>query len=390
MSNRIKIAFFHDSEPWGSKMGGIATYILHRASILSKNNFNVYWSDGLKVAFFNNSINDWEIIKEFNAGKFFRVKKRLPDLLPGIKYLIDEIKIDIIEFPDSYSYKIKPLKKKCKVVIQCHTSSPVREFLNDLRPGIRSKLNAKRIKKNLLNADKILACSYEIALLTSGFYKIHTDYFNVIPHAFAKELFNDKKAEQRERENYFIAVANVEYLKGIDLLLKAFLQYKKNGGKNKLYYVGPKHLFDVPPPMDKKWIQLGTDKLLSELKAEDFEFIAYLTKEKVYDLMRKASATIVLSRFEAFTMVIGEASLVECPLIVSNRLGWNNLVNKFDAGILVNPYNKEEVANAMIMVENKNTVNEYSENIKNLYGYLISDELYSKTVNFYKSAVNEK
>lgn len=185
-----KIVFFESAPPYGIRLGGIATYILHRAYILSSNGFEVYWTDGLKVASFNTNKKEWEILKECKADKFFRIKKRYPHLLPGIKYLIDEIKVDIIEFPDSYGYDIKKLKEKCKVIIQCHTSSPVRDFLNDLPLSIRAKLNAKRIRRNLLNADKVLACSYEIALLTADFYKIHLDKFNIIPHAFAKEFLN--------------------------------------------------------------------------------------------------------------------------------------------------------------------------------------------------------
>jgi glycosyltransferase involved in cell wall biosynthesis len=383
MNKNIKITFFESSPPFGNRLGGIATYILHRAYILSSNGFEVYWTDGLKVASFNTNKKEWEIVKEYKADKFFRIKKRYPHLLPGIKYLIDEIKIDIIEFPDSYGYDISKLKEKCKVIIQCHTSSPVRDFLNDLPLSIRAKLNAKRIRRNLLNADKVLACSYEIALLTAGFYKIHLDKFNILPHAFAKEFFNYSLEESIKRENYFIVVANVEYYKGIDLILNAFIEYKKRGGKNKLYYIGPVNLFDVPSPMKERWVELGTDKLLAQLKKDDFEFVPYLKKEEVLKLMSKAAATIVLSRFEAFTMVVGEAASVGCPLIISNRLGWNNLINRFDSGLLVNPYDKNEVADAMIKMEDPVTSDKYSLNIKKLNEFLSSAFLIDKTIKEY-------
>ena len=380
----IKILYFETCNPFGNRLGGIATYILHRAYILSSNGFEVYWTDGLKVASFNTNKKEWEIVKEYKADKFFRIKKRYPHLLPGIKYLIDEIKVDIIEFPDSYGYDIKKLKEKCKVIIQCHTSSPVRDFLNDLPLSIRAKLNAKRIRRNLLNADKVLACSYEIALLTAGFYKIHLDKFNILPHAFAKEFFNYSLEERIKRENYFIVVANVEYFKGIDLILNAFIEYKRRGGKNKLYYIGPVNLFDVPSPMKERWVELGTDKLLAQLKKDDFEFVPYLKKEEVLKLMSNATATIVLSRFEAFSMVVGEAASVGCPLIVSNKLGLNNLIHKFDASIIVNPYDKNEVADAMIKMEDKDYNVKYGVNSQRLYNFLISNELIIDTVAFYK------
>lgn len=381
--NKLSICFFESSPPFGDRLGGIPTYILHRAHTLSKHNFIDYWTDGFKVALFDSELKDWKIIKEFKLSELKkRIISRIHKFLPGIKFLLDDVKIDIIEFPDSYSYKIKPLKEKCKVVIQCHTSSPVREFLNDLKPGIRSKLNARRIRKNLLNADKLLACSYEIALLTSGYYRIHLDNFNVIHHAFERKLFDESVENNSKKENYFIAVANVEYFQGIDLLLNAFKEYKKRGGKNKLYYVGPKNLFETVS-MNKKWLYLGTDKLIMHLDKGDFEFVPYLKKNGVLDLMSKASATIVLSRFEAFTMVVGEAASVRCPLIVSNRTGWNNLINKFDGGMLVNPYNKEEVVNAMFEMENQKTQLQYSKGIKRLFNFISSDSLISATVKEY-------
>lgn len=381
---KYKIVFFESAPPFGDRLGGIPTYILHRAHILSSNNFNVYWTDGFKVALFNADKKEWEIIKEFNFGRLKkRIISRYPKFLPGITYLLDEIEIDLIEFPDSYGYNIKPLKEKCKVIIQCHTSSPVREFLNDLKPDWRSKLNAKRIRKNLLNADKILACSYEIALLTAAYYKIHLDRFNVINHAFAKELFITQNLESSKRENYFIAVANVEYLKSIDLLLKAFIEYKKKGGKNKLYYIGPRNLFDSGEKMTNKWIELKTHKLITDVNDENFKFVPYLKKEEVLDIMSKAAATIILSRFEAFTIVVGEAASVACPLIISNRTGWNNLINKFDAGLMINPYNQVEVANAMLEMEDSDIQKKYSENIKQLNEFLSSDYLITKTINEY-------
>lgn len=310
-------------------------------------------------------------------------------MLPAIKYLLDEVHLDIIEFPDSYGYDISKLKSKCKVIIQCHTSSPIRNFLNFLPLTIRTRLNAKRIRKNLLNADKILACSFEIATLTSGFYKVHLDKFNIIHHAFQKELFNPSEIKSIERENYFISVANAEYIKGIDLLLKAFIEYKKKGGINKLFFIGPKNLTDVPSPMKERWKEIGTNKLIDQIDSKYFQFIPYLTKDKLLNLMSKATATIILSRFEAFTMVVGEAASVGCPIIISDRLGWNNLINRFDAGIMVNPYNKDEVANAMFKFENKITSNNYTKNILQLYSYLVSEELYIQTAFLYKNALNE-
>lgn len=380
----LKICFFESAPPFGDRLGGIASYILHRAHILSANGFEVYWTDGLRVALFNINKKEWEIVKEFKTDKFYRIKKRYPHLSPGIKYLLNEIKIDIIEFLDSYGYDISKLKGKCKVIIQCHTSSPVRDFLNYLPLSFRARLNAKRIKKNSLNADKILACSFEIATLTSGFYKVHLDKFNIIHHAFDKELFNASEIINNTRENYFIAVANVEYIKGIDLILKAFIEYKNKGGKNQLFYIGPKDLFDVPAPMKERWIELGTNKLIEQIDSKYFKFIPYVSKKELLNLMSRATATIILSRFEAFTMVVGEAASVGCPIIVSNRLGWNNLINRFDAGIMINPYNKDEVVNAMLKMEDNNISNIYSDNISKLFNYLCSDLLIKNTVDEYQ------
>lgn len=136
--------------------------------------------------------------------------------------------------------------------------------------------------------------------------------------------------------------------------------------------------------MKERWVELGTDKLLAQLKKDDFEFVPYLKKEEVLKLMSNATATIVLSRFEAFSMVVGEAASVGCPLIVSNKLGLNNLIHKFDASIIVNPYDKNEVADAMIKMEDKDYNVKYGVNSQRLYNFIISNELIIDTVAFYK------
>lgn len=71
-----KICFFESSPPFGNRLGGIATYILHRAYILSATGFEVYWTDGLRVAKFDNDKKQWGIIIEYKADKFYRIKKR--------------------------------------------------------------------------------------------------------------------------------------------------------------------------------------------------------------------------------------------------------------------------------------------------------------------------
>lgn len=111
--------------------------------------------------------------------------------------------------------------------------------------------------------------------------------------------------------NYFLFVGRLIPEKGIEIVIKAFIQYsKKNNLKTKLKIAGTG---------DANY----TEKLkrIAKLSSEEslIEFLGY--RKDVYELMSNAKALIVASRCEAFGFITAEAMFCGCPVIGHNTGG---------------------------------------------------------------------
>jgi len=77
-------------------------------------------------------------------------------------------------------------------------------------------------------------------------------------------------------------------------------------------------------------------------------FTGYLTDSEILTLYQEADVFVYPSLYEGFGLPVLEAMACGCPVIASNVSSLPEVVDK--AGILVDPYNVEELAQAMITV----------------------------------------
>ncbi|MCX7856941.1 MAG: glycosyltransferase [Deltaproteobacteria bacterium] len=254
------------------------------------------------------------------------------------------------------------------------------------RGGFRHRLELWFGRLNLKRADLVLACSHRIACLEAGYYKVHPDRFSVLFHAFDREAdpgFLIRAGDHHD--GYFLVVGNVEYLKGFDLIAEAFYRYRKNGGTCKLFVAGTTGFDDPNPQVQKLLKSQGVQRVLDEFGMDTINFLGKISKLELAHVRAKATAVLIGSRFEAFTMVAGEAFLCGCPVLISDRTGWVDLVERYQAAKLFSPYDPEELANAMLEMEDSNIRRMYASRSLLLAEFLCSEELAQKTVKTYIS-----
>ena len=390
----ICIAFSNESPPFSPSAGGIASYIQHRAHILSEHGFDVWWFNQVQCARFGVEDRQWTDIHDFPLSGFSKkITNRFPLAGAAARFICHEKGADILELPEGVGGYLPSMRtrRQPKIILHCHTTQRVREFLNREQlpffTKARRRLNAWPTKRNFYRADSVLACSHFIAFLEAGFYKVHPDYFRVIPHAFhplAESGFK-LKADQTH-DNMFLVVGNMEYFKGFDLIMEGFRRYRKNRGPAQLLFAGPAGLDDSNPQVKEL---LGHPEIRMAMKdagPDAVRFLGKLSKDRLAKVRARATAVVVGSRFEAFTMVVGEAVLAGCPLILSERTGWLDLAKRYDAARLFCPYDPNDLADAMMEMHEPHARAKYQANSARLAQYLYSQELVSQTVQFYRQA----
>jgi glycosyltransferase involved in cell wall biosynthesis len=91
------------------------------------------------------------------------------------------------------------------------------------------------------------------------------------------------------------------------------------------------------------------------------------------------------SRFEAFTMVAGEAFLSETPLILSTRTGWRALAAHYRAARLNDPYDADDMAQAFFEMENPALRESLVAGGRDLASFLTGEKLSNATKDWYNS-----
>lgn len=119
-----------------------------------------------------------------------------------------------------------------------------------------------------------------------------------------REYEKEHRDDKAIKNNSFIFVSNFKYNKGIDILLNAYTEYLKDGGKNDLYLIGNKDNLQTTFP-----IVIDNPKI---------HVLEHVSDEVLYDYISKANALISPSRYEGFgTPPLEAITLHTLPIISS-------------------------------------------------------------------------
>lgn len=153
----------------------------------------------------------------------------------------------------------------------------------------------------------------------------------------------------RIREGGFIwlFVGRIVKEKGITELVEAFLKVKKMHPSDQLWLVGP---FEK-----KDSIDLG---LVAIIEKEE-NIITWGYKEDVRPFFAAAGSLVFPSYREGFPNVPMQAAAMECPMILSNINGCNEIVKDKVNGMLVPAKNISALTNAMFFIRSEPILRKY-------------------------------
>lgn len=139
-------------------------------------------------------------------------------------------------------------------------------------------------------------------------------------------------------EPYILFLGRLNFIKGPDLLLAAFLQVADQFPSIHLVFAGP----------DAGMLDELRDMVISSLMATRIHFIGYIGGKDKVGLLQKAFCLVIPSRNEAMSVVVLEAGICNTPVLFTNRCGLE-AISEANAGYMVNP-TSDDIASGLNLI----------------------------------------
>ncbi len=312
-------------------LNGIGNYIynlIREFNEINSNNTSFYLINSHRNIYSSNYEiiinNPFPVLKTYSWYPFMALKLRSRSL-------------DIIHNPSQVPTFFK---LKQKYVITVHDLTP---FLTPSESKIGRPLVYKLLfSKTIKSADKIITDSNSTKRDLMSYFSVPEKKIKVILLAADKKfkpLDDEELTRVRQRHNlnfpFILYVGTLESRKNIPALIKAFYKFKKMGLPYKLVIGGKKgwKYKDIFETIDKLNLQ------------KDVLFTGYVLGEDLPALYNAADLLVYPSIYEGFGLPPLEAMACGTPVITSNTSSLPEVVG--DAGIMVDPYDVEGLADAI-------------------------------------------
>jgi len=302
---------------------------------------------------------------EQNTEGIIYHKLTLPSKMPAFESMIKLAYSDLM-----FAYKSRRLCQKLDVdIVHCNTKFPaVASLLKRLKQplvftahnwklweGIRPEwknsfartafeLDVRLERFIAQKADKILAVSGAMKRGIVGSTGMPSERVEVVPNAVDLDVFYP---EVVERKHIILYVGRITAEKGVDVLVKAMPLVLREASDAKLVIVGPRRY-----GFERGGFEEQLMKLVRSLGIE--RHVVFVGSIPVSDLRKTYSTASVLCLpsvwQEPFGLTLIEAMACEAPVIGTKVGGIPEIVSKTKAGLLVEPYNAEDLANAILKI----------------------------------------
>ena len=265
-----------------------------------------------------------------------------------IPKLLNKIKPDIFLSMDGFL----SLRTNIKQIAVIHDINFVHHPSN--LPFFHRKYYQKFFPKYAYKANSIITVSNYSKKDIEKNYSINQDKINVIYNGVSnsfKQIDEKKKQIMKNKYSsnfdYFIFIGSIHKRKNITNLITAFNIFKSNSNsETKLLFVGKKRWWG------RKMKQIYQDSSYKN----DILFTGYLKDEDLPMVLASAKGLCFPSLFEGFGLPIIEAMKCGVPVITSNTSSMPEICG--EAGLKINPYEVNDIANALKKIDEEKDVRE--------------------------------
>ena len=404
----MKIAYISYELPPDIAKGGIGTYTMQVASSMV--------SEGNEVHIFagSNYRNETEKIALIYVHRIlctcpfdFTEKVSLKFSLVN-----SVVNFDIIECPEIHGNAslIKKMFPEIPLIVRLHAPNHLVESLKKTYTSLFEKarftLGAWRRgnftkgwgsynKENDLDyiftkiADVITAPSFAMKKWAEDHWNIKDDKIKVVSNPFLVPLqLSDIPITENLDYKTILFFGRLNVLKGLVNFTKAIRKFLKENEDWKVVVIGDDSAGPYSTKSMKQWMICYLGQIQNQVI-----FFDGMPQKELYEKIKLCEIVVLPSLFETFSYTCVEAMAAGKAVVGSNKGGMSDLIEENKSGILVNPYNYQEIYNAIIKVVNNNELrkqlslsarnkicgNQYNQNIKiemmNLYKeVLINDK----------------
>jgi glycosyltransferase involved in cell wall biosynthesis len=212
--------------------------------------------------------------------------------------------------------------------------------------------------------------------------KIHSIYNGGYIDNIPTVISTSQKVRMALKEEYILYLGSLQPRKNIPTAIQSFAKYIESNPDSKLKFIiagGKGYNYDAQ-----------IDTVITDFGLQErVIFVGFITDEEKILLLKQAKAFIYLSLYEGFGIPLIEAMSLNTPVISSNTSCLPEVVG--EAGILVDPYNVEEITKAIItLVHNPLIAKEYRDKGLERAKEFTWDSMVKKTYNIYKQLLLEQ
>lgn len=389
----LKIAYLSFEFPPDTAIGGIATYTEHITKLMAARGHLVeVFTSTPKQESLNEMVAPNLIVHRIattDRNNFYKT------VVTNFRQRQELINFDLIESPD-YHREGLAIKKEfphVPMVIRFHTPS---FFIKELNKKFTAHTTKEKLKKVLgfKQYKKENDPEFELAKLCEGwtvpsaamkdvliqYWEVAADKIKVLANPFQPSE-NLLSINVETVTNTITYIGRLEIRKGLTQLTKAIPLVLEKFPQAKFRFIGKS---DHGPDKTKLMI----DYIKDELKeyASQLQFINHVSKAEIESYLAQTDICVFPSLWEVFGYVCVEAMAAARGIVASKHGGMKEMLEDINGGILVDPYEPQQIADGILYLLNhpKERIEMANRSRVKAANYY-SNELIDETENYYRS-----